>query len=573
MPITVAGNLTHRLEACSSISHRSVFELTQCAVAVQRKGAGVTVSSDSQPAPGSRPANPPHTDVSDVASAVGATIEWGHLDGVQVTGIDLRAQSVRHGDLFAALPGSARHGAEFTADAIERGAAAVFTDPSGADIVRRVLATADRQVPVLVHDRPRQVLGTVSALVYGNPSSKMTVVGITGTSGKTTTAYLVEAGLTTAGRRCGLIGTIETRVVGRHVPSALTTPEAPQLHALFAVMVEAGVDTVVMEVSSHALSLGRVDGTDFAVGAFTNLSQDHLDFHDSLEDYFLAKSRLFGVDSPVRADTAVVCVDDAWGVRMADIARSAGSTVVTVSTGADSQWTVSEWAKHDDGTQSFTVADPNGTSLPVSVRLPGRYNVANAVLALATCEAAGVDAATAAPGIATVDVPGRVQRIDRGQDFLAVVDYAHKPAAVEAVLATLRESSRGRIAVVLGAGGDRDTAKRPLMGAAGARGADLLVVTDDNPRSEDPAAIRHAVEDGALSVPDDARGEVRNVEGRAAAIEQAVAWAREGDVVLIAGKGHETGQEVAGVKYPFDDRVVLASAIDARLVTTSAGAR
>ncbi|WP_272913906.1 glutamate ligase domain-containing protein, partial [Rhodococcus sp. BS-15] len=191
----------------------------------------------------------------------------------------------------------------------------------------------------------------------------------------------------------------------------------------------------------------------------------------------------------------------------------------------------------------------------------------------ATCAAAGADVRSAVTGVATVDVPGRVQRIDRGQNFLAVVDYAHKPAAVEAVLATLRESSRGRIAVVLGAGGDRDTAKRPLMGAAGARGAELLVVTDDNPRSEDPATIRQAVEDGALSVPDEARGEVRNVAGRAAAIEQAVAWAREGDVVLIAGKGHETGQEVAGVKHPFDDRVILASAIDARRVGTSAGVR
>ncbi|WP_032403948.1 UDP-N-acetylmuramoyl-L-alanyl-D-glutamate--2,6-diaminopimelate ligase [Rhodococcoides fascians] len=533
----------------------------------------MTVSADSQPAPGSRPAHPPHTEVSEVATAAGATIGAGDPAGVRVTGIDLRAQSVLSGDLFAALPGSTRHGAEFAADAVGRGAVAVLTDPAGLDIVVRALADVDRQVPVLVHDSPRQVLGAVSALIYGNPSSKMTVVGITGTSGKTTTSYLVEAGLTAAGRRCGLIGTIETRVAGRYVPSALTTPEAPQLHALFAVMVEEGVDTVVMEVSSHALSLGRVDGTRFAVGAFTNLSQDHLDFHDSLEDYFLAKSRLFAADSAVRADTAVVCVDDAWGVRMADIARAAGSTVVTASTGDDSQWTVSDWAKHDDGTQSFVVADPNGLSLPVSVRLPGRYNVANAVLALATCAAAGVDAPTAAAGLATVDVPGRVQRIDRGQNFLAVVDYAHKPAAVEAVLATLRESSRGRIAVVLGAGGDRDTAKRPLMGAAGARGADLLVVTDDNPRSEDPAAIRRAVEDGALSVPDDVRGEVRNVAGRAAAIEQAVVWAREGDVVLIAGKGHETGQEIAGVKHPFDDRVVLASAIDARLVGTSAGAR
>lgn len=527
--------------------------------------------SNSQPAPGSRPAHPPHTDVGEVASAVGARLANRYAGAVSVTGVDLRAQSVRPGDLFAALPGSSRHGAQFVAEAVDRGAVAVFTDPDGFDIVDRILVDTDRQVPVIVHDRPREVLGSVSALVYGYPSSAMTVVGITGTSGKTTTSYLVEAGLTAAGRRCGLIGTIETRVDGQHVPSALTTPEAPQLHALFAVMAEAGVDTVVMEVSSHALSLGRVDGTRFDVGAFTNLSQDHLDFHRSLEEYFLAKSRLFAADSPVRGDTAVVCVDDAWGSRMADIARAAGATVVTVSTDADAQWTVSDWAEHADGTQSFTVAAPEdlglpaSARLPVSIRLPGRYNVANTVLALAVCASAGADVRRSAAGMAEVDVPGRVQRIDRGQNFLAVVDYAHKPAAVEVVLSTLRESARGRIAIVLGAGGDRDTEKRPLMGAAGARGADLLVVTDDNPRGEDPAAIRSAVESGALSVPEGVRAEVRNVAERAVAIEQAVAWAREGDVVLIAGKGHETGQEVAGVKHPFDDRVVLASAIDARL--------
>lgn len=517
-----------------------------------------------------RPSQPPQTPVEDIAATAGAHLEPS-ADRVHrlVTGVDLRAQGIIEGDLFAALPGSSAHGASFVPDAVERGAVAVLTDEAGLGIVREQYS--ELPVPVLVHERPRAVLGRLSASIYGNPSEKMTVIGITGTSGKTTTSYLVEAALTAAGRAPGLIGTIETKIAGSRVPSALTTPEAPHLHALFAVMVERGLDTVVMEVSSHALSLGRVDGTAFAVGAFTNLSQDHLDFHDTLEDYFLAKSRLFAADSEVSARSAVVCIDDEWGRRMAEIAADAGSSLVTVSVGRESDWTVEDWSKDPAGTQTFTLVEPSGKRHASSIRLPGRYNVANAVLAAATCSAADVDVQRAIDGMAHVDVPGRVQRISRGQGFLAVVDYAHKPAAVEAVIETLREQTTGRIAVVLGAGGDRDRAKRPLMGAAGARGADLLVITDDNPRSEDPADIRGAVQAGALGVAENERGEVRNIAGRGAAIADAVGWARDGDVVLIAGKGHETGQDIGGVKYPFDDRVVLADAID-RKIAEHAGA-
>lgn len=528
--------------------------------------------AEPQPAPSaSRPSRPPHTPVDVLAAAADATlVATAGGNHRLVTGVDLRAQAIADGDVFAALPGSSAHGASFARDAIDRGAVAVLTDPAGLEIVRGLYQ--DVPVPVLVHDRPRTVLGTLSAVVYGNPSEKMTVIGITGTSGKTTTSYLLEAALTAAGRRTGLIGTIETKIDGTRVPSALTTPEAPQLHALFASMVERGLDTVVMEVSSHALSLGRVDGTVFAVGAFTNLSQDHLDFHDTLEDYFLAKARLFAADSRVRTHTAVVCIDDVWGKRMAEIAESAGSDVRTVSVAADSDWTVENWAKDPAGTQTFELVEPSGTTHAASIRLPGRYNVANAVLAAATCAAAGVDVDRAVAGMAEVDVPGRVQRISRGQKFLAVVDYAHKPAAVEAVIETLREQTSGRIAVVLGAGGDRDKAKRPLMGAAGARGADLLVITDDNPRSEDPASIRDAVLSGAMGVDPAVRGEVRNIAGRGDAITDAVRWAKDGDVVLVAGKGHESGQDIGGVKYPFDDRVVLADAID-RQIDERAGAR
>ncbi|QBJ94873.1 UDP-N-acetylmuramoyl-L-alanyl-D-glutamate--2,6-diaminopimelate ligase [Rhodococcus sp. ABRD24] len=532
------------------------------------------------PGRGLRPTHPPVTELTDLAARIGARIEWlGSAASRQqsraaaVTGVELRAQAVQAGDLFAALPGARAHGAEFVGTAVQAGAAAVLTDELG-------LESAARQVregavlPVLVHPEPRRVLGEVSATIYGRPSEQMQVIGITGTSGKTTTSYLVEAGLVAAGRTVGLVGTIETRMSGHRVPSALTTPEAPQLHALFAVMLEQGIDTVVMEVSSHALSLGRVDGVRFAIGAFTNLSQDHLDFHRDLDDYFTAKSRLFAADSTVRAERAVVCIDDEWGVRMADIARGAHpgdpAAVVTVATSTPGDWAAGPARATDSGTQTFTLTAPGGTDHAVTLRLPGHYNVANATLAVAVCAVAGADVDAALAGIAQVDVPGRVQRVDRGQDFLAVVDYAHKPAALEAVIATLRGQlqgrmggePQGRIAVVVGAGGDRDSGKRILMGEAGARGADLLVVTDDNPRSEDPATIRGALIEGALAVPSSERGEVREIGDRGEAIAAAVAWAEPGDVILVAGKGHETGQEIHGVKYPFDDREVLGEAIE-----------
>ncbi|PTR32197.1 UDP-N-acetylmuramoylalanyl-D-glutamate--2,6-diaminopimelate ligase [Rhodococcus sp. OK519] len=518
---------------------------------------------------GLRPENPPSTVLSDLAVLIGARVEWigrGLADAGRVSGVELRAQAVRRGDLFAALPGAHTHGAEFVVSAVDAGAAGVLTDDAGLEVLAERLDGGDVSLPVLVHPDPRRVLGEVSATIYGRPSEHLQVIGITGTSGKTTTSYLVESGLTAAGRTVGLVGTIETRLAGDRVPSALTTPEAPQLHALFAAMRERGIDTVVMEVSSHALALGRVDGVRFALGAFTNLSQDHLDFHKDFDDYFNAKSRLFAADSAVCAQRAVVCVDDRWGARMADIARQAHpenaaavETVTTHPTTAD--WTATATSASDSGTQAFTLTGPDGAARAATLRLPGHYNVANAALAAAICSAAGADIDAALTGIAAVDVPGRVQRVDRGQDFLAVVDYAHKPAALEAVIETLRGQTKGRIAVVVGAGGDRDRGKRPLMGEAGARGADLLVVTDDNPRSEDPAAIREQVLAGVAAVPEADRGEVREIGDRGEAIAAAVRWARSGDVVLVAGKGHEAGQEVHGVKYPFDDREVLAEAI------------
>jgi UDP-N-acetylmuramoyl-L-alanyl-D-glutamate--2,6-diaminopimelate ligase len=389
--------------------------------------------------------------------------------------------------------------------------------------------------------------------VYGKPSAAVNVLGVTGTSGKTTTTFLMRAGLAAAGRVPGLVGTVATMIGAEQIESGFTTPEAPELQALLAVMRERGVTDVAMEVSSHALAMGRVGGVGFAVGAFTNLSEDHLDFHADMEDYFRAKATLFDV-----ARRAVVVVDDAWGERLAKSLPGC----VTVSTTGAGTWQATDIAERSDGSTTFRALGP-GVDLPTGCAIPGRYNVANALLALAVLAEAAVDPQVAAPAIAAAAVPGRMERIDAGQPFLAVVDYSHKPAAVHGALRALRPLTRGRLVIVLGCGGDRDRGKRPHMGEIAARAADLLIVTDDNPRSEDPAGIRRAMLAGAMGVPPAERAEVLEVGDRAEAIAAAVAAARPGDAVLVAGKGHETGQEIAGVVHPFDDRVVLRAAIEA----------
>ncbi|GAC69550.1 UDP-N-acetylmuramoyl-L-alanyl-D-glutamate--2,6-diaminopimelate ligase [Gordonia soli] len=512
------------------------------------------------------------TPVSVLSTATGARVDLIGIaaDDIAVQGVTLRAQEASAGDLFAALPGGRAHGAQFADQAIAAGATAILTDHAGRSLLSEVLPP-DAACAVLVHPNPRAVLGGVSARIYGYPSQRLKLIGITGTSGKTTTAYLTEAALLAGGHSVGLIGTVETRINGVAQPSSLTTPEAPTLQAMLAAMLEDGVDAVVMEVSSHALALGRVDGAHYAIGAFTNLSQDHLDFHETMAAYFDAKAQLFAPGSSTQAVRSVVCVDDDWGRRMAAIAGADGkSEPITVATGGTpAAWRAGPSRVGDDGSQGADVTGPGGVHADLRVPLPGRYNVANSLTALAIAVAAGVPTTTAVDAIASVSVPGRLQRIDEGQPFLTVVDYAHKPAAVQAVLETLRAQARARVAVVLGAGGDRDRGKRPLMGAVAARGADLVIVTDDNPRTEDPADIRAAVLAGAREVPaaerPPAAEEIREIGDRADAIAAAVAWADDDDIVLIAGKGHETGQEIDGVKHPFDDRVVAAEAIIARV--------
>ncbi|MER5779631.1 UDP-N-acetylmuramoyl-L-alanyl-D-glutamate--2,6-diaminopimelate ligase [Streptomyces sp. NPDC002039] len=478
----------------------------------------------------------------------------GEPTGPRITGITHDSRAVRPGDLYAALPGAKAHGADFAAQAAALGAAAVLTDPAGAE---RAAATG---LPVLAVADPRARMGELAAAIYGRPGEALLQLGITGTSGKTTTAYLVEGGLRAAGRATGLVGTVEMRIGDERIKSERTTPEATDLQALFAVMRERGVEAVAMEVSSHALVLGRVDGCVFDVAVFNNLSPEHMEFHSDMEDYFQAKAQLF---TERRARLGVVNADDEYGRRLA---KEATIPIVTFSATGDP---AADWRAEDvvlgAADSTLTLVGPDGRRVRATAPLPGPFNVANTVAAIVTLAAAGIDPQTAADGVAAVPgVPGRLERVDAGQPFLAVVDYAHKTDAVESVLRALREVTEGRLHIVLGCGGDRDTTKRAPMGAAAARFADVAVLTSDNPRSEDPLAILAAMFEGAVSVPPAERGTVLVDADRAAAIAAAVASARPGDTVLVAGKGHEQGQDIAGVVRPFDDREVLRAAIAAR---------
>jgi UDP-N-acetylmuramoyl-L-alanyl-D-glutamate--2,6-diaminopimelate ligase len=515
---------------------------------------------------GLRPTVTPALPLPVVARLAGA--EATGLPAVPVTGASLDSRLVQPGDLYAALPGFRQHGAAFSAQAVQAGAVAILTDPAG----QREAAASG--LPVLVVSDPRAVLGDVSAAVYGSPAEDLLMLGVTGTNGKTTTAYLLEAALRAEGRRSGLIGTVETRVGDERIDSVRTTPESPDIQALLAVMRERGCTACAMEVSSHALALHRVDGVVFDVAGFTNLSQDHLDFHADEEDYFAAKAALF---TPARSRQAVVCIDDGWGRRLA---AQATVPVTTLSTLAPTNraedvaaqgnpappptadWVVADLRVVDDGAATdFVLRGDNGRSMQLRSPLPGDFNVANTALAALMLLAGGLDVDGLRAGLASAVVPGRMERVPGPVGGpLAIVDYAHTPEAVAAALHALRPGTAGRLVIVLGAGGERDVAKRPLMGAAAARGADVVIVTDDNPRSEDPAAIREQVLGGAQAAGGPAV--VTEVGDRRTAIATALTYVSgPADSVLIAGKGHERGQDVNGTVLPFDDREVLATAL------------
>ncbi|MEU9117626.1 UDP-N-acetylmuramoyl-L-alanyl-D-glutamate--2,6-diaminopimelate ligase [Streptomyces sp. NPDC048483] len=510
-----------------------------------------------------RPEQVRPTPLAELAEQLAIPAPAGASD-VQVTGITHDSRAVRPGDVYAALPGARLHGADFVAQAADLGAAAILTDPAGA---ARALETG---LPVLAVENPRSRMGALAVSIYGTPGEDLLQIGITGTSGKTTTAYLIEGGLRAAaakkadGGLTGLIGTVETRIGDERLKSERTTPEATDLQALFAVMRERGVKAVAMEVSSHALVLGRVDGCVFDVAIFNNLSPEHMEFHSGMEDYFQAKARLF---TKARSRAGVVNLDDEYGKRLADGESEVPVITFSAEGHPDADWRASDVEVGTLGS-TFTVHGPQGRTLRAASPIPGPFNVANALAAITSLIAAGIDPQTAADGVAAVPgVPGRLERVDAGQPYLAVVDYAHKTDAVESVLRALRKVTDGKLHAVLGCGGDRDPLKRVPMGSAVARLADTAILTSDNPRTEDPLAILATMLQGAAEVPIHERGTVLVEEERAAAIAAAVARAEPGDTVIVAGKGHEQGQDIAGVVRPFDDRHVLREAIEESLKT------
>ncbi|MFB7898416.1 UDP-N-acetylmuramoyl-L-alanyl-D-glutamate--2,6-diaminopimelate ligase [Streptomyces xiamenensis] len=511
--------------------------------------------ADLTPSAPPRPARVSPVPLAQLAGLLGVAEPAAAHAGTAVTGITHDSRAALPGDIYAALPGARFHGADFCAQAASRGAVAVLTDPTG---VERAAAAG---LPVLTVPDPRTRMGQLAATIYGEPGAGLLKIGITGTSGKTTTAYLVEGGLRAAakeGEPTGLIGTVETRIGDQRVKSERTTPEATELQGLFAVMRERGVTSLAMEVSSHALVMGRVDGVVFDVAVFNNLSPEHLDFHPDMADYYAAKAQLF---TKARAQAGVVNIDDEYGRRLAGEAEIP-ITTFSAEGHPDADWRAGDVTLGPLGS-TFTAIGPGGVRVSATAPLPGPFNVANTLGAIAALAVAGIDPVTAAGGIATVPgVPGRLERVDAGQPYLAVVDYAHKPDAVESVLYALRKVTEGKVHAVLGCGGDRDPHKRPAMGAALARLADTAVLTSDNPRSEDPLAILAAMLAGAAEVPVHERGTVLLEEDRAAAIALAVARAEAGDTVLVAGKGHELGQDIAGVIRPFDDRTELRAAIE-----------
>jgi UDP-N-acetylmuramoyl-L-alanyl-D-glutamate--2,6-diaminopimelate ligase len=468
----------------------------------------------------------------DATSSVAGAEVRGVPSGEEITLLDVAFDSrdVSDGALFFCVPGTVSDGHEFAGAALDAGAAAL--------VVQRWLDVDAPQVRV---SSVRDAMGPMSATVFGHPARSMAMVGITGTNGKTTVTYLLESILRASSTPSGLIGTTGARIKGEPLELARTTPEAPDLHRLLARMRDAGVRAVALEVSSHALAQGRVDGVVFDVALFTNLSQDHLDYHSSMEAYFAAKARLF---TPALARRAVVNADDLWGRRLLD-SRSIPTTSFAMDRAADLR------ASGVESTVAGLRFSVDG--LEVRSHLRGRFNVSNCLGAVAVARAIGIgDDATVAGIEELIGVPGRVEAVEAGQDFLVVVDYAHTPDSIHGVLQAARPLTSGRLIVVFGCGGDRDRAKRPLMGAAATAEADLSVITSDNPRSEDPLAIIAQIEPGAI----EGGGAYVIEPDRRAAIRLAVTQARAGDVVVIAGKGHEPYQETATGALPFDDREV-----------------
>ena len=459
---------------------------------------------------------------------------------VVISGVSINAQKVVPGDLFIAFAGANTHGISYLEQAISNGAVAVLSDKK-----------IEASIPSFIHPKPREIVGAISAWLYGHPFESLKAVGITGTNGKTTTANLVKQIWQLNSIKSGLIGTLGVEIADEKLESARTTPEADDLQAIAAAMVEQGCKNLVMEVSSHAIDQGRIKGAKYEVVAFSNLTQDHLDYHLSMENYFQAKANLFATEY---AKAAVINIDDSYGKKLSKQVKIPVVTVSRKESTAD--WYLAK-AEIKNGLYQVEIKSKSGERLSENFALLGDYNLDNLLLAVAIVSSAGLSLDKIASTISKLQsVPGRLESINAGQKFTALVDYAHTPDAVERVIATVKSATSGKIIGVLGCGGDRDASKRSLMGHALFNGCDLAIFTSDNPRSESAEAILKQMTAGIDL------GKKGLVEiDRKSAINLAVENAQSGDVVLLMGKGHESGQEVNSVVTPFDDRVELAESI------------
>ena len=478
--------------------------------------------------------------IAQIISAQSATDTF-ELKNLLITGVSQSSKDVEEGDIFIALPGEKTHGASFVADAIRNGARAVLTDNAGAKMITGI--------PVLITNNPRRSAGILSAWFHSEPMRDLYSVGITGTNGKTTVTTILHQIMSLAGRESGLIGTIEIRIGSEVLTSKRTTPESSELQSLAATMRERHMRNLVMEVSSHAIALDRVRGSHFAVVGFTNLSQDHLDFHKTMDKYFEAKAALFTFEY---ADLAVINIDDSYGRKLQEKTELPVITLSRMSTQAN--WHYENISSEYYGAQ-VAIRGSGGILIEGKVNLHGGYNYDNLLMAVAIAVESGIDPIDIASLLPKLrGASGRLEAVALGQKFAAFVDYAHSPDAVARVLETAREMSKGRVIGVLGCGGDRDRSKRSAMGRALDRGSDVAIFTSDNPRSESADEILKEMTDGIESA--------SVISDRAQAIRSAVNEAGDGDVVIILGKGHETGQDIAGVMHSFDDRIELAKAIE-----------
>jgi len=465
-----------------------------------------------------------------------------------VTGISNDHHEIQQGDIFAALPGVHHHGIEFASSAIDNGAVAILTDATGAS---QILT----EVPIIVVENPRLSMAYFARAIYGNPFSSLLTIGVTGTNGKTTTTHMIANALQANSFTPFLIGTLGFRLKSEYTASSRTTPESVLLYREVGKAKANGADSVVMEVSSHALVLNRVAGITFDVAVFTGLSPDHLDFHATMEDYYLAKKQLF---DPAYSKCAIICIDDEWGRRLQSETQIPVITYTTNQPKAN--WKLKKYAATNLGVAEIEVTR-DGESIDAQIAIPGVFNAANAIATLACGEFLNLDRTNVLASLSNVSVKGRLERIDIGQDFTVIVDFAHTPDAVEQVLKIGREIAGDRkIITVLGCGGNRDSAKRPLMGHIAASNSDIFVATDDNPRNEDANEIREQMLSQVLE-----HDHVIEIGDRQAAIHYAIKHASPGDCILILGKGHEIGQEIQGFVHPFDDSQVAIEALNAHI--------